>query len=117
MSRYGRFLLEHDDLVEPEAAEPVLQSYLAHVRAEDPENVGLIAAIENAIGGCLSRAGHHAEAEPRLVDTLPAIQAEYGAAGAETIRALQRIIEHYEGLGEVEKVAEYRHMLPVATEQ
>ena len=52
VTEFGQFLLEHDELIDPELAEAVLSEYLARVREEHPEDTELITSLEDAIDRC-----------------------------------------------------------------
>jgi serine/threonine protein kinase/Tfp pilus assembly protein PilF len=70
-----------------------------------------VATTESLLADALNRAGRYAEAEPIAVRAYEIIRAEFGDGHGRTRAALGRVIAAYEGLGQPEKVREFRAML------
>ena len=70
------------------------------------------ATSASLLGDCLLQMDRIREAEPILVRTYEIIQAEFGDEHARTRAALGRVIRVYEELGDEEKAAEYRALMP-----
>jgi tetratricopeptide (TPR) repeat protein/tRNA A-37 threonylcarbamoyl transferase component Bud32 len=94
------------------AAEPLLRQALAINRKIRPEDNLRRARVENSLGGCLVALGRYDEAEPLLLESYPKIKAVKGDRDRSTHRAVERIVELYEGWDKPDKAAEWRAKSP-----
>jgi tetratricopeptide (TPR) repeat protein/predicted Ser/Thr protein kinase len=107
--KLGEVLLEREDA---EGAEPLLRECLTIRRDALPAGDWQTANAENVLGDCLTRLEHFSKAEPLLLGSYPIIKARWGESDEHTEKAVNRLIDLYEALGEMEKVAEYRELFP-----
>ena len=106
--KLGTVMTETGDFVGGEAE---VREGLALQRRLFPPGNPWIGNGENALGVCLLIQHRYAEAEPFLVESLPKVRAAHGETDIRTRRAMERIVELYEGWGKREMAARYRELL------
>ncbi len=79
------------DLKRPQEAEAYLREALSARKKIMPKGDVAIAYVENALGDCMMSLGKYKEAEPLLVGSLPAIRADDGSKGKQTLLAEGRL--------------------------
>lgn len=96
-------------------AEPLFREAIQVQKKIKDKNDWKTARYMNRLGGCLVKQKRFEEAEPLLLESYPVIEEERGATDKFTLNALNRVIELYESWNKLDKVTEYKALLPDST--
>ena len=96
----------------PAEGEPRLREALNILTSSLPATHWRRAEVASALGECLTKQRRYADAEPLLVSGYETINAARGESGAESRRALERLVALYDSSGRSDKASSYRTRLP-----
>ncbi len=103
----------------PREARGLTDEALRIRKAALPDDHAMLAYAHSVLGECLTALGRYDEAEPLVLENYEKLRAIHGETGAETRKALPRIVKLYEawdaaepGKGYADKAATWRAELP-----
>lgn len=108
LNNYSVFLLRRGD---PIRAESLIREALAIRRAQRGEDHWETGSSKSSLGACLVAQARYAEAEPFLVQGYETLKKARGENHRFTKRALNHLIELYNGWGKPEKAEAYEALL------